>query len=177
MSLHKRREMALEKTNKQSVASTQNVSGVEATQTYSKEPGMLSPSLVSEDHGVSDLSMLKILKKYDLLPNEYIENRQGHLLVNLCKGVASNDLMKDRLCFIEFVQFVCRVHLELLHLEAGGNQILKSHPCLHDHIAEKHSGNKQLLENHNKQAGLLDDMPSFIVYGSHIVDSSYHNMS
>ena len=96
--------MALEKTNKQSVASSQNVNGVEATKTYSKEHGIQSPSLVSEDHGVSDLSMLKILKKYDLLPNEYLENRQGHLLVNLCKGVASNDLMKDRLCFIEFVQ-------------------------------------------------------------------------
>ena len=152
--------------------STQNINGVKGTKTSSNE----SPSAVSEDHGVSDLSLLKILKKYDLLPNQYIENRQGHLLVNLCKGVASNNLMKDRLCFIEFVQFVCRVHLELLHLEAGGIQILKSHSCLHDHIAEKHFENKQLLENHNKQAELLDDIPSFIVYGSHIVDSSYHNV-
>eukprot|EP00944_MAST-04C_sp_MAST-4C-sp1_P003398 g3398.t1 len=171
MSLHKRREMASEKINIQSM-STQNINGVKGTKTSSNE----SPSAVSEDHGVSDLSLLKILKKYDLLPNQYIENRQGHLLVNLCKGVASNNLMKDRLCFIEFVQFVCRVHLELLHLEAGGIQILKSHSCLHDHIAEKHFENKQLLENHNKQAELLDDIPSFIVYGSHIVDSSYHNV-
>ena len=175
MSLHKRRELALDKMNEQSM-STQSISENKGTNTSSKDSVILSSSLASEDHGVSDLSLLKILKKYDLLPTEYIENRQGHLLVNLCKGLSSDNLMKGRLCFIEFVQFVCRVHLEILHVEAGGNQILQSHSCLHDHIHENHSENIQLLEHHNKQAGLLDDIPSFIVYGSHIVDSSYHNV-
>ena len=57
MSLHKRREMASEKMNIQSM-STQNINGVKGTKTSSNE----SPSAVSEDHGVSDLSLLKILK-------------------------------------------------------------------------------------------------------------------
>ena len=37
--------------------------------------------------GIKDIALLQILRKTDLLPSEYIENRQGHLLVNLSQSV------------------------------------------------------------------------------------------
>ena len=106
----------------------------------------------------------------------YLENRQGHLLINLCKGVASMEFANDRLCFIEFVQFICRVHLERLHIKEGGGQTVQKQPSIHDHIMSNHGENIQLMKHHNKQVDLLKEIPSFIVYGSHIVDGAYHNI-
>ncbi len=86
------------------------------------------------------------------------------------------EFANDRLCFIEFVQFICRVHLERLHIKEGGGQTVQKQPSIHDHIMSNHGENIQLMKHHNKQVDLLKEIPSFIVYGSHIVDGAYHNV-
>ena len=142
------------------------------------ETAVLRPStgIKQKDHGISDSSLLHMLDKMSLLPKEYIEKRQGHLLVNLSKGVASLDYENDRLCFVEFLHFVCRVHLERLHIKEGGTQIAESVGSIHEHILSDHAKDAQLLKHHTKQLDLLNELPSFIVYGSHIVDGAYHNV-
>ena len=178
MSMHRRRETSRKETYDKDIVEKAINDNKKSDEINVDETLVVrSPRHVKQkDHGMSDISLLRTLRHLDLLPEAYLENRQGHLLINLCKGVASMEFANDRLCFIEFVQFICRVHLERLHIKEGGGQTVQKQTSIHDHIVSNHGENIQLMKHHNKQVDLLKEIPSFIVYGSHIVDGAYHNI-
>ena len=134
MSMHRRRETSRKETYdkdivEKAINDNKNCDEINVDETLV----VRSPRHVKKkDHGISDISLLRTLRHLDLLPEAYLENRQGHLLINLCKGVASMEFANDRLCFIEFVQFIFNAFKNFLYkyICLKFFQCIKSFACI-----------------------------------------------